>query len=129
MVTQTAALIQILLGQDAGWKPQNRGEAGIPLTAAVRYHQRHVLLGIVIGGLCWWTTPELAIWMSPVIAGLVLSPLINWQTSRPANAVLRWLLATREERSPPPTVVATERLAQLWTDRLARGEIVVEPAR
>jgi membrane glycosyltransferase len=125
MVTQTAALVQILLGQDAGWKPQNRGEAGIPLTSALRFHARHVVLGAAIGGLCWYTTPELAIWMSPVIAGLVLSPFLNWHTSRPAGFILNWLLATREDRHPAPTVVLTERLSQQWAARVASGEVPI----
>ncbi|MBX9925608.1 MAG: glucans biosynthesis glucosyltransferase MdoH, partial [Hyphomicrobiaceae bacterium] len=116
MVTQTAALVQILAGQDAGWKPQNRGEAGIPIDAALRFHARHVALGVGMFLLCWYTTPELAIWMSPVIAGLVLSPLINWHTSRRAGPVLRWLLATREDRVQAPTVKRTEQLTERWAD-------------
>jgi membrane glycosyltransferase len=123
MVTQTSALVQILLGQDAGWTPQNRRDAGISLGAALRFHARHVVLGVGIGGLCWWTTPELAIWMSPVIAGLVLAPLVNWHTSRPAGPLLRWLLATPEERSPAATVVSARRLAALWHRRVRDGEI------
>lgn len=123
MVTQTAALVQILLGQDAGWKPQNRGEAGIPLDAAIRFHFRHVLLGCAMLALCWYTTPELAIWMSPVIAGLVLSPLINWHTSRRAGPVLSWLLATREDRTPAPTVVDVEQRAARWAQTINSAAI------
>lgn len=128
MVTQTSALIQILLGHDAGWKPQNRGEAGIPLAQAVRFHQRHVLLGLALIALCWWTTPELAIWMSPVIAGLIFSPLINWHTSRRAGWLLSWLLATREDREPPQTVTRTEQLSKLWASRAANGGPDMRPA-
>jgi membrane glycosyltransferase len=35
MVTQTSAVAQIFLGRDAGWKPQQRGDRGIPLAEAV----------------------------------------------------------------------------------------------
>ncbi len=119
MMTQTSAVAQILMGRDAGWKPQSRAETGIPLADAMRFHARHMIVGAVLALLCWNTTPELAIWMAPVILGLLLSGFINWYTARPAGFVMRFLLSTPQDRAPAPTLLRTERLAADWSRRIA----------
>ncbi len=124
MVTQTSAVAQILMGRDAGWKPQSRDESGIPLGDSLRFHWRHVAVGAILAVLCWGTTPELAIWMSPVILGLMLSPFVNWWTSRPANIVMRWLLSTYEDRNPAPTLLRADRLAKVWGERAAGRDVM-----
>ena len=118
MMTQTSAVIQILMGRDAGWKPQARGESGIPLKEALRFHIRHMIVGAGLALLCWSTTPELAIWMSPVILGLLLSGFVNWYTARPASALMRFLLSTPQDRTPAPTLVRADRLAASWAQRI-----------
>jgi membrane glycosyltransferase len=118
MMTQTSAVGQILMGRDAGWKPQSRDENGIPLTDAMRFHARHMIAGMILALLCWNTTPELAIWMAPVILGLLLSGFINWYTARPAGLVMRYLLSTPQDRAPAPTLLRTELLAADWSRRI-----------
>jgi membrane glycosyltransferase len=122
MVTQTSAVAQIFLGRDAGWKPQQRGDNGIPLAEAVQFHWRHMLVGVVLAIVCWRTTPELAIWMSPVLLGLILSALINWYTARPSGWILTWLLSTPQDRAVPDIVKNSDRLADAWSVRFGRGQ-------
>jgi membrane glycosyltransferase len=126
MVTQTAACAQILMGRDAGWKPQSRDHSGIPIGDSLRFHMRHVAIGAVLAMLCWSTTPELAIWMAPVILGLLLSPLVNWWTARPAGFIMGWLLSTAEDRNPAPTLTRADSLAGVWAER--SRELVPTPA-
>ena len=118
MMTQTAAVVQILRGRDAGWKPQARGESGIPLADAMRFHARHMIVGAVLALLCYWTTPALAIWMAPVILGLLLSGFINWYTARPAGPVMRFLMSTPQDRAPAPTLLRADALAAQWAQRI-----------
>ena len=119
MMTQTVAVAEILLGRDSGWKAQRRDDSSIPLMEAMRYHASHMAVGAGLAILCWSTTPELAIWMSPVILGLILSGLVNWYTARPAGSVWSWLLSTKEDRAPAPTLARADALAAAWGDRMA----------
>ena len=48
MVTQTAAVFQVLFGLDSGWRTQSRDGAGIPFMEALRYHRWHMLIGVVM---------------------------------------------------------------------------------
>ncbi|MBN9268628.1 MAG: glucans biosynthesis glucosyltransferase MdoH, partial [Hyphomicrobium sp.] len=81
MLNHARALIQILLRQDAGWKPQKRQGSIISLTDALRFHVIHVAVGVLLAGaaasLSWYAVA----WLLPVIIGLVLSPLVTWVTS------------------------------------------------
>ena len=123
MMTQSVAVIEILSGRDSGWKSQRRDDSAITLGEALHYHAVHMAVGAALALLCWNTTPELAIWMAPVIAGLLLSPLINWITARPAGPVMGWLLATREDREPAPTLTRATTLATAWTRRIDGGQV------
>ena len=114
MMTQTAAVVQILAGSDAGWKPQARGDVAIPLSDALRFHFYHMLVGAGLALLCYETTPELAVWMAPVIVGLILSGFINWLTARPAGVVMGWILSTPQDRNPAPTLKRADDLTRVW---------------
>ena len=118
MMTQTSACAQILMGRDAGWKPQSRDETGIPIRDALRFHSMHIVVGVTLAFLCYMTTPELAIWMAPVIAGLMLSAIINWVTARPAGFVMRWMLSTPQDRAPAPILARADDLAGIWATRM-----------
>ncbi len=119
MMTQTSAVFQILMGRDAGWKPQSRDEHGIAIRDALRFHAPHIVVGVILAVLCYWTTPALAIWMAPVILGLILSAFINWITARPAGFIMRWLLSTPQDRAPAPILGRADTLAATWATRVA----------
>ena len=131
MMTQTVAVIEILLGHDSGWRAQVRGDTAIPFRDALSYHATHILAGAVLALLCWQTTPALAIWMAPVILGLLLSAATNWITARPAGGFTRWLLATKEDRYPAPTLARVDALEHEWALRSAVRDPAVAaiPAR
>ena len=83
MLNQVKAFVELLLWQDSGWKPQTRAGMIIPLGQAVRFHRFHVIVGVLLGvaaaSLSWYALA----WLTPVVLGLVLSPLVTWVTSRP----------------------------------------------
>ncbi len=108
MLSQSSAVLSILAGRDGGWQTQRRDDGGIPLQETVRLYARHTILGLALGATAYLVSPPLALWMLPVLAGLVLAiPLAALSGSGGAGRGLRWLglLATPEERSPPAILV------------------------
>ncbi len=117
MVTQTVAVFQVLLGRDSGWRPQTRNGISMPFADALRFHWRHTAIGVLLALACWEASPQVVAWMSPVIAGLLLSAPLSWLTSRPAGFISRALLATREARSPPAIIESANRASGEWAAR------------
>jgi membrane glycosyltransferase len=104
MVSQTGAVIRILLGMDSGWNPQRRDDGSVPFATIAVGHLSHTLLGFMtlIAGLL--IAPSLVAWMSPTIAGLILAAVLIWGSGQlTAGLALRraGLLLTPEETSPP----------------------------
>jgi membrane glycosyltransferase len=119
MMTQTAAVIEILMGRDSGWKAQRRDGGRISLTEAVRWHGKHTIAGLILAVVCWQASPGLLFWMSPVIAGLLLSGPMHWLTAQDAGPALSVLLATDEERNPPSILREARRESEAWAIRTA----------
>ena len=114
MATQTTAVSQILIGMDAGWKPQQRGETGIRMLEAFRFHAWHILIGLAMAALSFTVSVSLMGWMAPVILGLSLSALIGWWTARCSGRLLSYLLSTKDDLSPPPILLSARRRAEIW---------------
>jgi membrane glycosyltransferase len=119
MVTQTAAVFQVLFGLDSGWRSQSRDKAGIPFMEALRYHRWHMLIGLVMAVACYEASALVLAWMSPVIVGLMLSAPLTWLTSRATSRPLRTVLSTPEGRSPPAIIESARRASGEWADHIA----------
>lgn len=119
MMTQTAAVVQILLGQDSGWKAQARNVEGMQIGDALRFHWRHAVAGAALAFLCWEASPGLLVWMAPVILGLILSGPLNWLTAQPAGPALSVILSTSADRTPASILLRARRHTALWTERMA----------
>lgn len=101
MFSQTQAVASILAGRDSGWSAQDRDDGSVPLTAAFRQFLPHMLVGLAFAAATLAIALPLALWMSPVIVGLVLAaPLVAW-TSRPLRGAL---LTTPEDLNRPPVL-------------------------
>lgn len=114
MLIQSGSVMQILLGRDTGWSPQRRDDGSIPLSDIIRRHRSHTVLGFItlVAGLL--ISPSLVAWMSPTIAGLILSIGLSWASGqRSIGLFLRrlGLLRTPEEASPPPIALRANALA------------------
>ncbi|MDX2205969.1 MAG: glucans biosynthesis glucosyltransferase MdoH [Hyphomicrobiaceae bacterium] len=93
MLTQTRAVLGVLLGADAGWGAQRRVGAEAPLADYVRQHRWHVACGLAGAAVCWAISPAVLAWMSPIILGLTLAPVLAMLTAAPARPALARLLA------------------------------------
>jgi len=100
MLNHVRALLQILLRQDAGWKPQSRIGTTIPLVDAFRFHLVHVVIGVMLAAAAASIAWHALIWLSPVVVGLVLSPLVTWFTSHPQQQTRQPSLELVRERRP-----------------------------
>jgi len=114
MVTQTTAVAQIFAGLDSGWKAQRRDKAGMPLSAAVRFHYWHMLVGLALAVLSYLVSLSLMAWMAPVILGLSLSVVLSWWTARTSGKYLSRWLAIKEDHEPPLILEVARERAAAW---------------
>jgi membrane glycosyltransferase len=115
MLMQSGAVAQILSGRDTGWNPQRRDDGSIPFSVIVRRHSAHTALGLITLFAAGLISPSLVIWMSPTIAGLILSIPLSWASGQMWIGVgLRrlGLLTTPEETQTPPIVARANALAK-----------------
>jgi membrane glycosyltransferase len=115
MLSQSGAVAQILSGRDTGWNPQRRGDGSIPFSVIARRHRGHTALGVITLFAAGLISPSLVIWMSPTIAGLILSIPLSWASGQKwIGVALRrlGLLRTPEETQRPPIVARANALAK-----------------
>ena len=114
MLIQSGSVAQIVSGRDTGWNPQRRDDGSIPFRSIARRHRAHAVLGFVTLFAAALISPSLVVWMSPTIAGLILSIPLSWASGQLwLGLALRraGLLRTPEETSPPQVVVRANALA------------------
>ncbi|HXZ16274.1 MAG TPA: glucans biosynthesis glucosyltransferase MdoH [Roseiarcus sp.] len=119
MLIQSGSVLQILSGRDTGWNPQRRDDGSIPFASIARRHRSHAALGVVTLFAAALISPSLVLWMSPTIAGLILSIPLSWASGQlwiGLGLKRLGLLLTPEETSPPAVVLRANALA----DELAR---------
>ncbi len=98
MITQTNAVLSILFGRDAGWGAQQRrlGTA-VTLSQFMGQHRWHMMWGTVGALVCASISSAVLAWMSPIIAGLLLSAPIALMTARNSGQLITTLLSTPDE--------------------------------
>jgi membrane glycosyltransferase len=118
MLMQSRSVMEILLGRDAGWSAQRRGDGALARGEFVRGYGFPTMLGAALGASAYAVSAPLLLWMSPVIAGLLLAIPIAALTARASvGRALRaaGLLLTPEEREPPPILQRANALAAVET--------------
>jgi membrane glycosyltransferase len=114
MLIQSGSVAQILSGRDTGWDPQRRDDGSIPFGSIARRHRAHTVLGFITLGAAALLSPSLVLWMSPTIAGLILSIPLSWASGQLwIGAALRrfGLLTTPEETHTPDIIRRSNALA------------------
>ena len=107
MVTHTLMVLSMVLGRTVNWGNQTRETDGTSWFEAIPFHGPAVLLGIGWSTLAWYISPNFACWMSPILAGLLLAPVVSVWTSRSryGRALLaQKILAIPEELYPPEVI-------------------------
>ncbi|MDO1560484.1 glucans biosynthesis glucosyltransferase MdoH [Brevundimonas sp. 2R-24] len=102
MLSQTRAMVEICLGRDAGWAPQQRDGGRLSWVDGLRRYWWHGLvgLGLALAASPW---PPLLLASAPLLGGLILAvPFAVISSRRDLN---RWLqpgglMATPEEIQP-----------------------------
>lgn len=121
MLSQSAAVTSILMGRDGGWNPQRRDDGSLSLRDTLLGFMPHTLVGILLGSAAAAISWPLLLWMSPVVAGLLLAvPLVLWTSG--VRRVLSGLLTTPETRDPPAVLMRAQELARHTTEGV--GEAV-----
>jgi len=124
MLFQSKFVAKTLLGGNIGWSTQNRDDGGIPWGIALRAHRSHMVLGVVVGLLSFAVDPALFMWLSPLVAGLVLAvPIAQLSSRRDLGAWLRQRrLFLIPEETAPPTVLVRARAIFTELSQAPRGE-------
>lgn len=120
MLIQTRQIYEILRGRDSGWQAQIRAGSMPGWGVVLRHHWVHVGLGVMTLLVLARFSPPQLIWLSPILAGLMLSPLTSRYSASPVFgrwARMRGLLVTPDELETPAIISA----AQAVTRRLPRS--------
>ena len=115
MVTQTCALVEILLGRDAGWNAQRRAGDRLSLWSALVLARWQSLIGSAVAVFSLAVSLDLALWMSPIILGLILAGPLLWATSRPPSPLAARFLATDENDCPPALLADAQAAARHYS--------------
>ncbi|CAN5375429.1 glucans biosynthesis glucosyltransferase MdoH [soil metagenome] len=106
MLIQSRFVVDVLLGRDSGWKSQNRTGSDAPLREVAKRHVWHMIAGIAAGAFALFVSFQTFLWLLPIVAGLVLSPVISWATGVRAYGVKAWawnIFRIPEETDPAST--------------------------
>jgi membrane glycosyltransferase len=106
MLFHTKFVVLTLCRRSVGWKTQRRGRDGeSDWRESAATHAGQTALGFAWLALAWWINPTLALWMSPILAGFILSIPLSFFTGRTAPGLglkRAHILLTPEESAPLP---------------------------
>ncbi len=90
MLIQSRFVLDVLLGRDSGWNAQNRDDQAMPLAACTSTHWKHVAAGVGFAVLSFHISWATFLWLAPIAAALILSPLVSWSTGLPELGRRMW---------------------------------------
>ena len=128
MLIHCGLVASILVGRDAGWNPQRRGDQSLPWTEVAYRHRWHVVVGVVLGLVGHSISWQMAAWLSPAAVGMVAAVPLSLFTG--SSRIGRWpqrlqLLRTPEEAEPPAIERAMNVIYPFYRDVVARAPDLV----
>ncbi len=111
MIRHSQFVVAILTGAKVDWKPQRRGAEKGSLSVALAAYRDVALIGLAALVFVLVSAPDLGIWLSPVLVGLIGAPLIGLALADPAwglGLARSGLLSIPEDRNPPAVVSRME---------------------
>ncbi len=105
----TRFVLRNLSGQTVSWHTQNRdGGSGPRLSDVWAEYWPLPAAATAVGAVGWWVDPSFALWLLPILLGLLLSvPLVQISGRK---GMLANLFLTPEETAPPPELTQTQQL-------------------
>lgn len=102
MLIQSRFVLDVLLGRDSGWNAQNRDDQAMPLADCARKHWVHVAAGLGFAVLSFHISWATFLWLAPIAAALILSPLVSWSTGLPylGRRMWHWNIFRIPEEAP-----------------------------
>lgn len=82
MLFQSTFVVSILAGRSVCWAPQQRDDGETSWREATAAHGMHTLIGLAVAVLGYVFIPEFFFWLTPVLAGPILSIPLSRLTSR-----------------------------------------------
>ena len=125
MLFHTHFVLANLFGGTVAWNAQTRGAQGTRLEEAVVVHLPHFVIGLGAGIAAASVDMVLFWWLSPVLAGLVLSvPISVWTSRAESGAAARkeGIFLTPEEKKPPREMA--EALSELTWPKSRHGGVI-----
>jgi|TARA_B100000161_G_scaffold42050_1_gene25705 membrane glycosyltransferase len=122
MMLHSQFVFSVLTGNQVGWDAQERDDAGVPFKAALKTHRTIIVIGLVWGAVAVFVDTAFFWWLSPILAGLVLSPWLTHYSSSLAigKAARRMkLFLTPEEYDSPDELRGLARISA----ELADGDV------
>ena len=107
MMAHTLMVAGIISGRAVGWGNQNRETDGTAWSDALRFHAVPTIIGIAWAFFAWHIGIQFAMWMAPILLGLILCIPVSVWTSRAryGRALAKsHILATPEEIHLPAIV-------------------------
>lgn len=107
MTFHTLFVWSTLRGKSVEWHAQDRSGDGLSWGEAWCAHWWQTALGLTVAAVSVWMSPSLALWLSPITAGLVLSVPLSVMVSSKAfgeRIKSRGWLTVPEEVNPPAIV-------------------------
>jgi membrane glycosyltransferase len=106
-------VLNILLGQNVGWVTQRRAASdGVDWREAIITHSGQMAFGVVWGVSAFILVPSFFWWLSPVLAGLVLSAplsILLGQAGLGRRARELGIFLTPDETQPPEELIRLQR--------------------
>mgnify|MGYP001788535141 FL=1 len=107
MVAHSMMVMSIVLGRAVGWGNQNRETDGTSWKDALRFHSPQTILGIIWAVIAFKISLTFAMWMTPILVGLIFSAPVSVWTSRTRYGralATQKVLSTPEELNPPQVI-------------------------
>ena len=125
MLIQSRMIVLILLGRDAGWKPQRRDNGGVAIGDLLHFHGWHMVAGLVMGGLAYAVSPAALAWLLPAVGGMMAALPVSALTSSTGvgNEIRRSGLLQTPQEAVRPAIVRTA----LAVRRLHRMAVAATP--
>jgi membrane glycosyltransferase len=128
MMFHTMFVILTFLGWQITWTTQNRTDKGLTISHCLRLYGWLTCLGLVVYPIVYIYLGSAALWLSPIVAGWILAPLLAWATSGSGLGMRfrSWgLFVTPEEVQTPPelqglngTAKEEDTTSPLWVQAL-----------